>query len=370
MRFAIFASFALAWTTASRTPEAASQSKTSGSKGTESTAEAPRVGGKTLEQWSKEFSAKDPSRREAAIRAVLGFPPKVGVKAIPGLLAEYKRSIPASPTDFSVRANLCIVLSELFASGETIDPKLEAETAVLLIRQLRDPEAILRLRAAQALASLGPEAKGAIPDLLNLIRERSSYEIRQAAANTLGAIAYDKKAGPHLPSLQALYKALDDPAFQVRLAAIRSLSILGPPGDPSQTPGYVKALEPTATKDPEPALQIWARVAIIGAKGEFGDDMLGPIAEFTKNGDAVVRAQAIQALGSIGPKAKSKVGAIANCLGDAEPSVKTVAVWALGRMEAAAIPHLPALERIAADPKSEEGLKKLVKDTIEKIKGN
>src|SRR5438034_724802 len=58
-----------------------------------------KIGGKTLEQWMKEFSLKDSSRREAAIKMVSLFPVESQYKAIPPLLAELKRHSIKSPTD-------------------------------------------------------------------------------------------------------------------------------------------------------------------------------------------------------------------------------------------------------------------------------
>jgi len=58
----------------------------------------------------------------------------------------------------------------------------------------------------------------------------------------------------------------------------------------------------------------------------------------------------VQALGTIGPKAKAKVPILIVSLSDPDLNVQASAIWAVGRMEAAAVNALPILEKIAADP--------------------
>src|SRR6476661_8072435 len=50
--------------------------------------EITEVAGKSLAQWIKEISSKDPSKREAAIRTVLLFGPEQAYQAVPVLLQE------------------------------------------------------------------------------------------------------------------------------------------------------------------------------------------------------------------------------------------------------------------------------------------
>lgn len=331
--------------------------------------EIPKYAGKTFEQWLKEFpTLKDPSKRETAIRALCSFPPSTSVKAIPAFLVELRKH-PTTPVDLSVRCNLCYALSELFSTGEKVDAKLKAEAVVLLRYQLRDTQAILRYRAATALGTLGRDATSAIPDLMVALRDGATWEVRQAAAAALGAISGDGSNGPPTAVLKGLYDVLHDQAFQVRMAAVQSLAILGPGPNQDLSDNYVSALMPVALKDPEPGLQIWARIAIIGATKDFGASNIAPIAKHVSHIDPGVRSQAIQALGALGPQAKSSVTTLVAALKDEDQSVQISAMWALGRMETSGASALPILEKIASDINQSDYMKKSAKDSIEKIKG-
>ena len=87
------------------------------------------------------------------------------------------------------------------------------------------------------------------------------------------------------------------------------------------------------------------------------------------NPDNVVRTQALQAMGTMGPKARSTLPAIIKCLGDADGMVKMTAIWAVGQMGDAAVLARPVLERIIDDTKETDLAKQLAKLSLEKIKG-
>jgi HEAT repeat protein len=335
--------------------------------------DALKIAGKTFDQWLNELTfghpsyAKDPSKRVTAIQAICAFPAPTAVNAIPKLLGELKRHSGNTPVDLSVRCNLCLALGQLVGSGEKFDPKWKGETVTLLTNQLNDQQAILRLRALAALEAIGPEARSAIPAVINYgIRDRVTWEVRCAAASTLGAISHEGSAGPSTLVLKSLSDLLGDSAYQVRLAAVHSLSTLGP--RPDELQNYVAALLPIALKDPEPGLQIWARIAIIGATNDFAPKYIDGIAEFTGNVDPGIRMQAVQALGTIGDKAKSKIPMLIERLRDADLGVQVSAMWALGRMEAYAINAVGPLEKIAADPNLPDHIKRSAKDAVDKIK--
>jgi HEAT repeat protein len=334
--------------------------------------DAEKVNGKTIDQYIKEFSSKDTSRREQAIRTIAAFPPDTAIRAIPALLAELKRHAGSVSVDLSVRTAICVVLAEIFRSSDKIDTKLKTEAAGIVGRFLQDSQIVMKYRAVQTIGTIGPEAIKATPLLLAMLRDQSSWEIRQAAALALAGIAHDPKTGVDLNVLKALYATLNDSAFQVRLAAIQALAYLGPPSDDGLKRSYIESLKPIAIKDPEPSLQIWARVAIAYAANQFDQEVLGPIAKMMSDPDPAIRVQAVQSMGAIGPKAASvTLKSIIARFEDKDASVKLMAIWAAGQMGGdAKIMALQPLEKIAADPKEPEQIKKLAKDSIEKLKGN
>jgi HEAT repeat protein len=67
-----------------------------------------------------------------------------------------------------------------------------------LSRSLSDANPVMRRRAAEILAQIGPEAKDAVPALTRALDDRDP-EVRKAAARALGEIGPDAKdAVPHL----------------------------------------------------------------------------------------------------------------------------------------------------------------------------
>jgi HEAT repeat protein len=252
-------------------------------------------------------------------------------------------------------------------TGERVDPKYTNAAVELLKFQLRDKQLILRYRAITALGAIGPEARTAIPELLEQLGDRETWELRQAAATALGVVANQGTAGPRQEVMPPLYSRLQDPAMQVRIAAVQALTFLGP--SLGEKDAYVKALLPVALKDPEPGLQIWARVAIIGAEEDFSNGNISPIVKHMASDDPGVRVQAIQAIGTMGQKAKLGIPGLIRALSDTEPLVLASALWALSRMESYAAEAIPVLQKISTDPNQSDYMKKMAKDTIAKITG-
>lgn len=330
-------------------------------------AEVSRVAGKTFEQWLKELNAKDPSKRETAIRALVAFEPEQSIKAFGPLVGELKKHGPSTPVDLSIRCNLCIAIGDLVGSGQKIDPKQMADAIVMLKYFLKDQQAIMRYRAALTLSAFGPEAKSAIPDILPMLKDTVTWETRQAGAAALGAISGgDTKYGPPAAVLTSLYSLLQDPAYQVRMTAVQSLGTLGPNVDKE---GYVAALLPIALKDPEPAIQIWARVAVIGATQDYKSDNITVIIKHGSSVDPTIRLQAIQGIGAMGSNAKAGIPMLIKSLEDKEVGVQVSAMWALGRMETYAVSALPELEKIIASKESSEYQKNAAKACIKAING-
>ena len=163
--------------------------------------DSTKVGNKSFDQVLKEFQLKDTSKREATtIRFVLLFSPETQVRAIPALVAELRKP---QPTDLSVRTAVCVVLGEIFRGNDKIDVKTQVDAAEVLRRYLHDQQVVMRFRAAQTLGTIGPEAKSAMGDLVLMLNDPSTWEIRQAAAQALGMIAYDKQTGANAKVLQA-----------------------------------------------------------------------------------------------------------------------------------------------------------------------
>src|SRR5262249_48854637 len=156
-------------------------------------------------------------------------------------------------------------LGVILGGYKDADPKHVREAVGLLKRFLReDNQNIVKLRALQALARFGTDAKDAIAEVANAVKDPETFETRQAAAVTLGQVAFDKAAGPSPLVLKALYGALSErEPVQVRLAAIQSLTALGGPLNPTFRLEWTKALDQVAYKDHEAMVRIWAHMAVM-----------------------------------------------------------------------------------------------------------
>lgn len=327
------------------------------------------IGGKTLEQWIKEIGSKDPSKRENAIRTVQFFGPDRAYQAIPAILEQLRKHSPSYPIDISVRVNAAISLGVILGGVKDAEPKHIKESVLLLKRLLADSQSIVRFRAAQALGRMGKEAKEAIPEIINVVKDTGTWETRQAAALALGFVAADDKIGPPLAVLNVLYSALNDSAVQVRLAAIQSLTFLGGPTDAKVRFNLLNALAPVAVKDTEPTVQIWANMAIMSITQKIDTAHLDPITKMLGHSEVAARVQAAQSIGTIGREAKAAIPALTKTLADPEAIVVYWCIWALGRMEKSAVAAEPALTQIAADANRPEAIKKAALESIDQING-
>lgn len=353
------------------------QKSSSTGKGKSTSSEKPpeaptEIAGKSLEEWIKLIASRDRSKSEKAIQTVQGFGPR-SYEAVPALLAELEKHTVSLPVDISIRVNATMALGNIFSSFDDLQPKHVERAVKVLSRLLSDGQAIVKGQAALALGKMGPLAAGAIPVLLKTLGDRGTWETRQAAAVALGSVGIDPsgKKGPAPEVIGALGKALTDPASAVRMAAMQSLTNLGSQSVPAHRKQLIQFLNPLTDrkKEPEPGIRILAHMAVMHLSDEISESRLGIIAGMleSREYDPPTRAQAAQALGRVGPKARSSIPILVGGLKDSYPEVAMTCLWALGRMEDSAKGAIPALQAVMADPKSPDPMKKaaaLVIDTI------
>lgn len=327
--------------------------------------------GKSVEEWIRAISSRDRSKGEVAIRTVQGFGPR-SYEAIPALLAELEKHTPSVPVDISIRLNAVIALGNIFASFDDPQPKHVERALKVLNRLLHDSQAVVRTQSALALGKMGPAAARAIPGLLTTLHDRGTWEARQAAAMALGSVGRSAgKTGPAIDAIAGLGRALGtEPTSATRLAIVQSLGSLGQGAAPSHQKQLMRYLEPvTSTREPEPAVRIWAHMAIMALDREIAEPRLASIARMLDNSDPLVRVQAAQALGSCGAKARSAVRPLTDALKDKQPDVVMTSLWALGQMEGAALSAVPAIKSLVADPKTSDPMKKVAAIAIDSIEG-
>ena len=178
-----------------------------------------------------------------------------------------------------------------------VDPDVRRLTAAL---GESDPAA--RRRAAQDLATFGPQAAPALSALTTALADRNS-DVRLRAAEALGRI------GPAArPSVPALAQALRDPDVMVRAEAAKSLGLVA----------------------------------------EGAEAAAAPLGEALRSSEVAVRREAARALARLGRAAEPALGALVGALDDKDKTVRAQAARALGRIGAparGAVPRLTALSR-------------------------
>ena len=174
-------------------------------------------------------------------------------------------------------------------AAPAVDPDVQR-----LASALSDPSPAARRRAAQDLASFGPQAAPALPVLVTALADRSP-DVRLRAAEAIGRIGTSARS-----SVPALAQALRDPDAMVRAEVAKSLGLLaeaaaaasGPLGD--------------ALRSPEVAVRREAARALARV-GRGAEPALGALVQALEDKDQTVRSQAARALGRIGPPARGAV---------------------------------------------------------------
>ena len=295
-------------------------------------------GGKNLDQWMKDLKSKDPSVRENAI-ATLKLYGYVAREAIPDLIHLSKDK------DVSVRVNAVIAIGMI-----GLDDQNQQEGVAALVRALGDSQAIIRYQAAVGLSRLGAQAKGAIPHLTSALgsdfsSSGHSWEIRRAAAAALGNVAQDKENGPDARAALALTRAFTDVSAQVRLEAVLSTIVLGPPAKAADKATVQRALVLTL-KDSNKHVAIWGHMAQMRME-KVSDEHLAAIAKYLKNDEISVRAHVGRALGTIGRDARSRLPELIDALQvEQEPEAIYWIVWAIMNVEGATPRAMSAVSQL------------------------
>jgi HEAT repeat protein len=275
------------------------------------------VGGKTIEQWIKEMSDLDPSVREAAIQAVVQFGPGAR-KAVPALITE------TQDRDTSIRTNAAIALGQI-----GFDEKDLKRGVAALVRLLSDPQAVVKYQAAMALGHIGADASDATTYLANYtIKDLSSWPIRKAAAYALGSVAGKEKGDPDVKAINGLvYAMTNDSSTHVKLEALMSLILLGPPQSDSSKEAAEVVLKRLA-RDKNHVLVIWAHIGLMRWDKVTKSHVVA-IAEMLTSHDQMTRMHALRALGTLGTDAKDAVSYLQKAAQAKDPATRQVALMAL-----------------------------------------
>ncbi len=339
-----------------------------------------KLDGKILKEWVADIRATDPSVQRAAIKAVVYYEKWARNEAVPAIISvlNNRDRVP----EVSVKVNGAMALGLI-----GMDEKDLKSGVPCLTNMLRDNQAIVRLYAVGALGRLGPDARSAIPDLLNVTKAREDSEIRQATINALGVMAWDKnlKGGADPRVFRAATEALGDHCIQVRYDALKTLIICGPPASAADRNKAITQLGGLLTHRDKVEV-IWAHLALFQMDlPRITDSHPKAIAKFFKLGDSRVRCNAADALSMAWSLAKKvpnpptptaitpksgwglAINDLIELLSDKELHVVFCAINALGEFGSAAMKAKPQLVKLAGH--NDPLIQKAADLALEKITG-
>lgn len=218
-----------------------------------------------------------------------------------------------------------------------------------LIQNLKLPYAEDRAEAAIALAEIGKQSKRAVPDLIELLKDRD-HIVRLRAIYALQRIGPDAKEAT--PSLIEL---LNNEDSTTQGAVAHALGEIGPEAKEA-IPHLLRLLKVNFT-DFQQSVTI--------ALAKMGQPAVPALLELLNNEEDRIRWCIADALGMIRPKATEAIPALINLLRDPNEGTYRIAAISLGNMGASAVEAIPDLIKLLKHQDVE--LNKAAFDAIEKI---
>jgi len=234
----------------------------------------------------------DADVRAAAARAIGAVGP-AAQSAVPALLAalEDKGQFSTFQGDVPTRLPVWAAVSD--ALGD-VGPAALPD----LIAALDDDHPQVFAGAASAIRHIGPEAKGAVGPLVELVKKDDPFARR---AGIYGLIGIGPEAEAAVPPL---IEALEAESFHTRYWACRALRAIGPGAKPA-VPVLVRLL-----REDLPSVRRHAAQALGGIGPQIGEEAIASLAAALDDPLEPVREDAAVALGELGPPAKAAAPAL------------------------------------------------------------
>jgi hypothetical protein len=273
-------------------------------------------GGRTFEQWRKEMTHEDSSRRGEAIMSILNFGPKTAGKAVPDFVQRLH------DRDVGARTNACMALRVVHVDAEHVNRVVDALAGRIVPGPFPDYEsqAVVRYHAALTLLRFAPSAGPVASKVLIGLHDTTAYLVRKTCAAILWRIAVngtgkDGKGGPDPKIVQGLLDWMQfEKTYHVRLEILQGLGAVSKPADMRLQARMVSDLTKYATSQNK-ALAIWAYAALVShTQGPAHERALKTIASYLHSKDTDTKIQAVMALGGLGKKARNQVPAVKELL--------------------------------------------------------
>jgi HEAT repeat protein len=237
----------------------------------------------------------------------------------------------------------CLLAVAGTARAQAPTPALVVELTDL-VRDGKGSPLWSRVRAAETLGKMGPEARGAVAGLAEFLVDPLRADplvLDEAVVRALGRMG--TPARPAIPAMMHVASR----SFDLERAVVEATDhILASGADAGEVPALIKLLH---DKDPATRLRT-ARV--LGSLGPVAKDAIPALTETLRDPDIDVRHQALYALRRVRPTAKpteAEVGVFVLDLRDPDPAVRLAAVKNLRAMGQAAANAGPALLEATQD---------------------
>lgn len=315
------------------------------------------VGGRPLSEWMTDLKNIDPSVRERALRAIPLFGPPAS-QAVP-IILDRCLDRDASPR---VRAIGALGMMEI------ADKDLPKVIETIAKRISDDPQSAIKYQAMMTLSRFDiDQGKPAIPALVRMAEDPTTWETRKLAVSLLGKYGYDAMRGPDVRCLKAMVGALKDPSMAVRQEAVYGLAVLGRPFDPAMAQSVEKALN-TMTENKDKGISIWAHVGMMNLT-RADSTHLKPIMKSLKDKDPQVRMLAVRAMGTLGKLALFGLPELIETLEDKEAEVQYTTIWAIAAMGSSADKAVPPLRAMYQKTALPEPIRMAARAAVEQISG-
>jgi HEAT repeat protein len=236
------------------------------------------------------------------------------------------------------------------------EPKYEGKPIAYWVERLQKAETNLeQTQAAEAIRAFGVDAGPAVPALVEMLKDRSPW-FREMIRATLCAIGPGAKA-----AVPALIRALEEKSARDPSAVITVLGSIGPAAKDA-TPLLIAALEDPslrreavealcgigpAAKDAIPAIKrairsaktsesftpVVAPVFLLNELHKLGPDVVPLLVEELDEEGRGYQIRSAEALGKIGPPARSAVPHLMKLLEHGNPDLRLEAACALWKIE-------------------------------------
>jgi HEAT repeat protein len=340
------------------------------------------INGKGINDVMRDMESTDPTIREFAVNTLLLFGPPTQKENVSKLLVKRMRV----ETDPGVKFAVFRAVGQIpFENENDTKEVLRLLANVVDTATARDGGAAGRLHAVQTIAMFGPKGEPCITALTGQAVGDTAYETRRCIAQALGRVGLNEKSGPNMKALTKLADHFaSDPSAAVRMEALQSLLLLGPPWaevhkpddktmpkiDTKSAEVIIKSMKlrvgdpkaKTTGLEKDKQVEIWARLVLMAFDPkEINDDNLDAIAKYLTGAEPGVRVQALQAMGLLGEKASRKLTDVVRLMEEKEaPVAQTVAaVQVLMAMGAGAKPAVPNLKKMLDEKKKALDAKKI-----------